>query len=44
MDSTHVKAHRRSAGGKGGCKRRPSGAPEAAEYPVEYQTPLEELF
>ena len=33
MDSTHVKAHRCSAGGKGGRRRRRSGAPEAAARP-----------
>ena len=33
MDSTHVKAHRCAAGGKGRRRRRRSGAPEAAARP-----------
>ena len=33
LDSTHVKAHRCSAGGKGGRKTRQSGALEAAARP-----------
>jgi transposase len=31
IDSTHVKAHRSAAGGKGGSKNRQSGAREAGE-------------
>ena len=31
LDSTHVKAHRSAAGGKGGLKRRPLAARVAAE-------------
>lgn len=33
IDATHVKAHRSAAGGKGGARRRRSGAPEAGEPP-----------
>lgn len=33
LDSTHIKAHRCAAGGKGGLKRRPSAARAAAEPP-----------
>ena len=33
LDSTHAKAHRCAAGGKGGPKNRPSGAPEEGAPP-----------
>jgi transposase len=33
IDATYVKAHRSAQGGKGGRRRRPSGAPAAARPP-----------
>ena len=39
IDSTHIKAHRSAAGGKGGLTRRPSARREAAATPSS--TPLQ---
>ena len=39
IDSTHIKAHRSAAGGKGGLGRKPSAAPEAVATPSS--TPLQ---
>lgn len=41
IDSTHVKAHRSAAGGKGGLTRRRSAAAEAAATPRSMPSPTD---